>query len=104
MYFPGFEEEGKLVRKPFSLALDITTTPSDVQDELLDMKNYPAAKDFYEENLNAFWCSIYQSYPKVSEIAIKLLLPFSSTFSRESGFSRMRAETELMWIRNEMCN
>ncbi len=48
MYFPVIDEEdGKLVRNPFSGTLDITTIPSDVQDEFLDLKNYSAAKDLY---------------------------------------------------------
>ncbi|XP_042205217.1 uncharacterized protein LOC121854588 [Homarus americanus] len=49
-YFPDFEEEdGKLVRNPFSGTLDIATIPNDVQDEFLDLKNDSAAKDLYEE-------------------------------------------------------
>ncbi|KAG7156417.1 Zinc finger BED domain-containing protein 5-like 7 [Homarus americanus] len=56
-YFPEFEEEdGKLVRNPFSGTLDIATIPNDVQDEFLDLKNDSAAKDLYEErSLTVFW-------------------------------------------------
>ncbi|XP_042237000.1 zinc finger BED domain-containing protein 5-like [Homarus americanus] len=81
-YFPEFEEEdGKLVRNPFSGTLDIAALPNDVQDEFLDLKNDSAAKDLYEErSLTVFWCSMYQSYPKVSEIALRVLLPFSTTY------------------------
>ncbi len=39
------EEEGKLVKNPLSGTLDITTIPSDVQDEFLDLKH----DDLYEE-------------------------------------------------------
>ncbi len=50
MCFPEFEEEeGKLVRNPFSGILDIATILSEVQDEFLDLKNNSAAKDLYEE-------------------------------------------------------
>ncbi len=38
-----------MVRNPFSGTLDITTIPSDVQDEFLDLKLDSAAKDLYEE-------------------------------------------------------
>ncbi len=91
MYFPEFEEEeGKLVRNPFSGILDITTIPREVQDEFLDLKHKAAAKYLYEEkSLNVFWCSMHQSYPKVSEIALRLLLPFSTTYLCESGFSTL---------------
>ena len=91
MYFPEFEEEeGKLVRNPFSGILDITTIPSEGQDEFLDLKHDSAAKDLYEEkSLNVFWCSMHQSYPNVSEIALWLLLPFSTIYLCESGFSTL---------------
>ncbi len=63
-----------MVRNPFSGTLDITTIPSDVQDEFLDLKHDSAAKDLYEEkSLSVFWCSMHQSYPTVSEIALRLL-------------------------------
>ncbi|XP_068208698.1 zinc finger BED domain-containing protein 5-like [Palaemon carinicauda] len=89
MYFPAFEEEeGKLVRTPFSGTLDITTIPSDVQDDFLDLKYNSAAKDLHEDkSLNVFWCSMHHSHPKVSEIVLRLLLPFSTTDLCESGFS-----------------
>ncbi len=77
-----------LERNPFSGIFDITTTPSKVQDEFLHMKHNSAAKDLYEgKSLNVFWCSMHQSYPKVSEIALRLLLPFSTTYLCESSFS-----------------
>ncbi len=61
MYFPEFEEKkGKLVRNPFSGILDITTIPSEVQDEFPDVKHDSAAKDLYEEkSLNVSWCSMH---------------------------------------------
>ncbi len=82
MYFPEFEEEeGELVRNPFSGILGITTIPSEVQGEFLDLKHDSATKDLYEEkSLNVFWCSMHQPYPKICEIALRLLLPFSTTY------------------------
>ncbi|XP_064122417.1 protein FAM200A-like [Macrobrachium nipponense] len=100
MFFPEFEEEeGKLLRNPFSGTIDITTIPSDVQDEFLDLKHDSAAKDLYEDKfLNVFWCSMHQSYPKVSETALRLLLPFSTTYLYESGLST------LLQIKNQSRN
>ncbi|XP_042222788.1 protein FAM200A-like [Homarus americanus] len=50
-YSPEFEEEeGKLLRNPFSGTLDIATIPNYVQDKFLDLKNDFAAKDLYQEN------------------------------------------------------
>ena len=62
---------------------------SDVQDEFLDLKHDSAVKDLFEErSLHVFWCSMHLSYPKVSEIALRLL-PFSTTYLCESGFSTL---------------
>ncbi len=91
MYFSEFkEEEGKLVRNPFSGILDTTTIPNEVRDEFLALKHDSAAKDLYEEkSLNVFWCSMHQSCPKVSETALQLLLLFSTTYLCEPGFSTL---------------
>ncbi|XP_042240045.1 zinc finger BED domain-containing protein 5-like [Homarus americanus] len=49
-YFPEFEEEeGKLVRNPFSSTLDIAAISDDVRDEFLDLRNDSAARDLCEE-------------------------------------------------------
>ncbi|XP_042223024.1 zinc finger BED domain-containing protein 5-like [Homarus americanus] len=55
-YFPEFEEEeGKLVRNPFSGTLDIAALPNDVQDDFLNLKNESAAKGLYgEQSLTVF--------------------------------------------------
>ncbi|KAG7160450.1 SCAN domain-containing protein 3-like 1 [Homarus americanus] len=58
---PKFEEEeGKLVRNPFSGTLDIAAMPDDVQDEFLDLRNDSAARDLYEEK-SLTVCSSIQS-------------------------------------------
>ena len=57
MYFPELEDEDqqKSVRNLVSDTLDITATPSEVQDEFFDLKNDFAAKDLYEDkSLNIF--------------------------------------------------
>ncbi len=66
-----------MVRNGFSSTFDIATIPSDVQDEFLDLKNDYTAKDLFgKKSLTVFWCSVHQSYPKLSEIALRVLLPF----------------------------
>ena len=44
---------------------------------------------FSRVNLTSFWSSILISYPKVSQIALKLLMPFPSTYLCETAFSSM---------------
>ena len=35
------------------------------------------------------WCTMYQSYSKVSMIALRVLVPFASTYLCEAGFSTL---------------
>lgn len=88
-YFPELtQEEAALVRNPFSPSLDVASLPDRIQDEYLDLRNDSSVRDLYnEKNLNQFWCTMYRSYPAVSLQALKILVPFASTYLCESGFS-----------------
>ena len=44
---------------------------------------------FSRVDLPSFWSSMLGSYPIVSEIALKLLMPFPSTYLCEAAFSSM---------------
>ncbi len=55
IYFTEFaQEEWKLVRNPFSGIFDITTIPSEVQDEFLDLKYDSAVKFSMKKNLRMY--------------------------------------------------
>lgn len=90
-YFPELtEEEAALVRNPFSASVNVASIPDEVQDEFLDLRNDSSARDlFHEKLLTQFWCAMYQSYPNVTMLAFRVLLPFASTYLCESGFSTL---------------
>lgn len=90
-YFPELtEDEAALVRNPFSPHLNIDSIPDEVQDEFLDMKNDSSARSLFGEKLlTQFWCVMYKSYPNISMLALRVLLPFVSTYLCESGFSTL---------------
>lgn len=90
-YFPELKQEvAALVRNPFSSSLDVASLPDEIQDEYLDLKNDSSSRDlFREKELSQFWCAMYGSYPKVSMEALKILIPFVSTYLCESGFSTL---------------
>ncbi len=102
MYFPEFEEEDwKLARNPFSGTLDITTIPSDVQDEFLDIKKIILLlKISIKKNLWMY--SVFNaSHIHVSEIPLRLLLPFNYSCVRPLSppfyKSRIKAGADSMW-------
>ena len=92
-YFPELKEnEALLARNPFSAVLDVTDIPDELQDQFYDLRNDSSARDvFHEMSLTHFWCSMRKSYPQLSELAFRILLPFATTYLCESGFSALVA-------------
>ena len=90
-YFPEVSEEQEaLVRNPFFNELDVSSIPDEIQDEFLDLRNDSSARDLFKvKSITQFWCTMYQSYSKVSMIALHVLVPFASTYLCEAGFSTL---------------
>ena len=72
-----------MTRNPFCTTKDIL--PDNLQEEFTEMKCNSTAKDYFEVMpLNEFWAKYMHIYKNVGSA---LLLPFSSTYLCESGFS-----------------
>jgi len=81
-YFPDLGDtelpEWKMTRNPFRLNEDIL--PDDLQEEFWEMKCNSSAKDNFEAMpLTDFWSKYVHIYKRVGSVAIRTLLPFSST-------------------------
>ena len=58
--------------------------------ELTEWKCNSTVKDDFEAmSLNSFWAKYLHIYKNVGSVAIRTLLPFSSTYLCESGFSAL---------------
>ena len=78
----------ELVRKPFSIPVE--KIQDDLQDELIDLRNDSACKDMFDNlSICEFWARVCVLYPSVAKVCMKVLLPFSSTYLCESGFSTL---------------
>ena len=90
-YFPELSQEQEaLVRNPFCTELDASSIPDKIQDEFLDLRNDSSAHDLFKvKSVTQFWCALYQSYSKVSMIALRVLVPFASTYLCEAAFSTL---------------
>ena len=44
---------------------------------------------FMEKSLSQFWCTMLRSYRKVSTEALRVIVPFASTYLCETGFSAL---------------
>lgn len=90
-YFPELsDQEAAVVRNPFHASLDVADVPDKLQDEFLDLKNDSTARAlFQEKTLTEFWCAMRRSYPNVTLLSLRVLVPFASTYLCESGFSTL---------------
>ena len=62
-----------------------------LDDKLVELANDKGLKAIFEttESLAAFWISVRQEYPELSDLAMVCLTPFASTYRCETGFSSM---------------
>ena len=88
-YFQDLKDRDfKIVRNPFKV--NFNSIPETEQEEFIELINDINAKELFTEvPVIRFWCKMVNTYPKVSKLAIKMLLPFPSTYLCESGFSTM---------------
>ena len=61
-----------------------------VQEELIKLVSDSGAQELFSRvDLPSFWISLLGIYPIVSDMALKLLMPFPSTYLCEAAFSSM---------------
>lgn len=91
-YFPDINTESiemRLARNPFTISVD--DIPEEIEIEFISLVNNTLMKDIFknEENISNFWASALSQYPKISLLVLQVLLPFSSTYLCEQGFSTL---------------
>ena len=85
-YFPEISnDELDFERNPFTFSIEKIS--DECQDEFLDFVNDSSAKQTYHEKLlTEFWIEMKNSYCKITEKALRILIPFVSTYLCEAGF------------------
>lgn len=82
-------QKNKWVVNPFQDAV-LTGISTKADEELIDISEDTSLKlKFRRNNLIEFWLSAQQKCPTLSTEALKVLLPFSSSYLCEVGFSAM---------------
>ncbi|XP_063872067.1 LOW QUALITY PROTEIN: protein FAM200C-like [Scylla paramamosain] len=72
------------------LFTDVELLLESLQEEAINLKCDSSAKrDFETMKLEEFWVKYLPMYPKVGEEALRVILPFSSTYLCEAGFSAL---------------
>ncbi len=78
------------VRDPFSCPGKYLTV--DLGEQLVKLKIDTRLQHIYSSSsLQSFWLSVMPEYPQLSDAAVKKLLPFTSTYLCEAGFSKLMA-------------
>ena len=94
-YFPNsqkFDKLYRLINTPFGLKLDdLPSTNNQIQEQLIyhqqtikfksDMVNDGIAKNFYREMCCSDFCKeMIQIYPDLANMALKVFIPFATTY------------------------
>lgn len=88
-YFPNKDENFNWLRNPFLESLQIDHLPIKEREQLIDINTDSTLKQKFScTNILSFWAQLAEEYPDVSNRAVKKLLPFSTTYLCESGFSQ----------------
>ncbi|XP_076065235.1 zinc finger BED domain-containing protein 5-like [Oratosquilla oratoria] len=96
-YVPDVEmdEKYKRVRRPFDVhAEDLSEESSiqNLQEELIEVQHDETLYfNFQRQTLGVFWTAAKKEKPMLGCEAVKMLLPFATTYTCESGFAALTA-------------
>ena len=90
-YFPEKHQHNEWIRDPFRVNMESVMLPSNEEHQLVEVScDQTLQKRFGEVTLSHFWCSdVMAEYSSLATLAVKALLPFSTTYLCESGFSTL---------------
>ncbi len=88
-YFPELPQTPfSLVRNPFSMKIE--EVPKEAQENFIELITSDVAKTNYSLlSINEFWVKSFDTYPVLSELALRMLLPFPTTYLCEATFSSL---------------
>ncbi|CAL9700336.1 unnamed protein product [Knipowitschia caucasica] len=92
-YFPAQDDMNNWIENPFVIqAQDAAGLSSREQDSLVELSCDSSLKlEFTQTHLVRFWILVFKEYPHLADKAIRFLMPFSTTYLCETGFSSLVA-------------
>lgn len=93
-YFPELDMDFEWIRNPFGDKTYLERVTSKLSarevDSLVDIASDGALQmAFKQKSLTDFWIHIQPEHPELVESALKILMPFSTTYNCEVGFSAL---------------
>uniref|UniRef100_A0A9J8C488 Uncharacterized protein n=1 Tax=Cyprinus carpio carpio TaxID=630221 RepID=A0A9J8C488_CYPCA len=90
IYFPPMDQSQTWIRNPFDVTPPIPHLSFQEQEKLLELSsNGRHNMLFKNKSLVDFWASAMVEYPGLSKQALKVLMPFATTYLCEAGFSAL---------------
>lgn len=80
------------IQNPFKPSVDECSLNMMEKENLIDLQGDTGLEmKFKESSLTSFWIGVQKEHPILSEKALKILTPFATTYSCETGFSALAA-------------
>ena len=94
-YFPDLHSEADNGRRWIlnlflDKSVDLADVPTNMKESLLDLAADGMLKlEFYSQSVDVFWMKRKHEYPELAREALKLLVPFATSYLCELTFSAM---------------
>lgn len=80
------------IQNPFKISVDESSLNMTEKENLIDLQGDTRLEiKFKESSLASFWIGLQREFPCLSEKALKVITPFATTYSCETGFSTLAA-------------
>ncbi|GBM34224.1 Zinc finger BED domain-containing protein 5 [Araneus ventricosus] len=88
-YFPNLENQDHWVQNPFKIKEKPQGFHSMNYENLIELSSDTQLEaKFRTVSLTIFWSDVFIEYPNLAKQAIRILLPFATTYLCEAGFSK----------------
>ena len=91
-YFPNLSVD-LWIQDPFTIPIDDIDDGNELKDDLIELKSSGRLKMRLSTvaSPSEFWASCYEAFPNLSAKALRITLPFVTTYLCEAGFSALVA-------------
>uniref|UniRef100_UPI00358F611A protein FAM200C-like n=1 Tax=Myxine glutinosa TaxID=7769 RepID=UPI00358F611A len=89
-YFPNLSVE-PWIQDPFTILIDDIDDDNELKDDLIELKASGRLKMQFSTiaSPSEFWASNYEAFPNLAAKALRMTLPFVTTYLCEAGFSAL---------------
>ena len=89
-YFPNLSVD-PWIQNTFTIPIDDIDDDNEIKDDLIELKACGSLKMQFSTvaSSSEFWADNYEAFPNLAEIALRMTLPFVTSYLCEAGFSAL---------------